>query len=280
MNNDKRKLQDLDIDKYVSWYKDLSKKAHALEVWKDKRNRYILASFSLNIRNINDKKNEISIKVAAAFDEKAKRLQVQINEVNKYLGEIEGNKIYFIPSFNDWQAFDFLNNYSPLVDFINQKIENSALPEIEILKDELERKNNEDFKLLGYFESGTPFLYQNADAFKFIFANEVSNINYCRYLAKRIKELEHENSETIPVLKWDLNKKKLSELIKALHCTKAFGDVTETKIKDAFEKMFTIDLQRHFTNVNELQDKKVTGLYTTELKEAIKNLTFNDKNKN
>lgn len=268
------KLQDYNIDNYVNWYRKLTVDIFTLDLKKERYKRLMLVSFSLNSRHIINQQNLRSKELEPVFKNAANKLDKEIKELDRWLLKINDLPFYYILTLDNWQIFDLLNNYEPLLEFINEKIKHSALPEIEVLKNELNKKNEEGLKLISYYKSGTPFIQKDANVFDFEFSNEVSNINYCKYLDKRIKEIEFESVEGTKFntgLKWCKEQWQLSELVKALHTVKAFGDVTENEVKKAFEKMLNVDLKRHYTNINDLQDKRPKVLFTSNLQDAINN---------
>lgn len=276
----KRNLQDLNIDNYVNWYKGLTTNIFVLDLKKNRRKRYYVASYYLFSRSLFNTQNKRSKEIELLFTEIANNLDNEIYKLEKCVIKVKDEPFYYIPTFEDWQTFDLLNRFDVLIENLNEKIKQSALPEIEVLKSELERKNSEDLELINYYENGTPFLNTLKENVFYIFSNEVSNINYCKYLVKRIDEIETKNTPESVIkfgLNWELEIWQLSELIKALCLKKAFGNVADTKVINEFEKFFNIALKSHYPNIDRLQDKKQTEYFTHELKTEIYNYLLTKK---
>lgn len=205
----KIRLQDLNIDNYVTWYKGLT----SFYTKNKEIERFGAAmKYLIKRQEIYPDSCELSKRIYLSFGVAVVNLAKETEDVverDKWFLKIDHKLLYFIPSVKDWQDFNFASQfaYNQLLDRLKEKMAISVMPEVEILKGELDRMNGENLKLVDCFATATPLLFTNATAFEYDFANEVASINYCRYLSQRVSELEAENLPALkaaPQLKWNV----------------------------------------------------------------------------
>lgn len=269
-------LQNLDIDKYINWYKGLT----AIPELQKKYERLCLISFRLHTRYAINTNNTLSLSTSERLLSDAKALGKQIDKYVQLTPEWYKKKgikpVFFIPSNTDWFYFQttresFFNTSKEQFEDLKER---SSLPENQLLKNEMGKVNSEDFKFIDYFTMANPLILQGSkNSIIFDFANEVSIIDYCKWLDNRIKDIEAPNNTALPFLKWNLTGKDLSELIKALYLINAFDVRSENQITRAFATMTGEDLQRHSANISELSfSNDSTPLFTERLSKEIMSL--------
>lgn len=211
-------LQNLDIDRYIDWYKQLSTDAELHEDNTLRYNRLCMLSYWLFRRHILDSKNIKSKTLADNFAAVALDLQRSIESIKQIALE-NGNKLYHFPASWEWNDFDRMRSsgLQSSLDYLKEKVSQSALSELDILKEELQWRNEDGSDFWNYYTTGTPFLNNssmgsNSESWAIMTGIDVSNIDYCRWIARRIKELESnkiEHSQTVeiqsaPLLQWNV----------------------------------------------------------------------------
>lgn len=278
-------LQTLNIDNYVNWYKELSRKVEFATDNEWRINRYALTGWGLFMRSIHNEANVKSKELSERLMDESKQLSLKVEAVKKYMPDKEFSEIWFVPPVREWIHFDrVIDDFANTpIEFITDKLKSAALPPIKILTEELERINQTEWNGAESVLNGHPFLKsaveKEGEGWGIKFALFVSDCYFAKWLASRIKELENPAPENAIRLPWKGTAKDLSELIKALSLT-ALKGVQETEIIRLLGSVFDINGkpfngERHRININELQDKKPKDMFTAQLHKAINNFLMN-----
>lgn len=274
-------LQHLNIDNYINWYKELSRKVDfAIDnEWKIKR--YLLTGWDLQARYIRNKANIKSKELSEKIMAESKILSERVKEVKEYM---QGGIVYdlwFVPPFAEWIYYDqVINDFTNApIEFITEKLKSAALPPIKILIEELERINQKEWDFSNNVMNGNPMVKAKVKdmegSWGIGFAQFTSDCYYAKWLHNRIKELENQPTESVTRLQWNGTGKDFSELIKALSLT-ALKGVQETEIIKILGSVFELKgkpfkADRHRININDLQDTKPSDLFTAKMNKEINN---------
>lgn len=271
-------LQFLDIDKYISWYKEISKEVEYAKNNEWKVKHYAALSYDLHKRYWNNNKNLKSKELSEKALSIAKETEQRIKPVKEYMLQVppDNKEVFYIPTLVEWAQFDgVINSFTDAPkQYTESKNKGAALPEIDRLKDELKRVN-EDTKppYLENISQGIAIINgQKNGIFKnwaFDFADFVSNVYYAKWLHEKIQELTPPDVSGSPVLYWNLSQRELSELIKALYLCNAFKVKSESELVRTFETITKTNLRRHTANIDEIQDLQESELLTGKMSKEI-----------
>ncbi|NML38549.1 hypothetical protein HHL17_15170 [Chitinophaga sp. G-6-1-13] len=282
-------LQNLDIDNYVNWYKDLSYKVEFATANEWRINRYMHTGWSLYARYVRNNENIKSKELSEWLSSEAKSLYYNVQEVKKYMESDDLPRIWYVPPVSAWFHFDdVVEGFTdtPMAS-ITDRLRSGALPPIKIFREELERINQKEWIFTNNVQISYPFyisdIENEGEGWVTQFALFVRDCQFAKLLASRIEELEGPASGNTIRLPWQGTAEDLSELIKALSLT-ALKGVQETEIITVLGNVFNInDMpfndEWYQVNINELLDKEPKNMFTAQLHQAINNFWMNDKNR-
>lgn len=271
-------FQSLEIDKYIDWYFKLSLEIELLPMNQERADRYAVASFYLFQRHFKNSNNVKSQTLSDEFSQKAKEIQQQVEDVKIYrMPELE--KVFYIPTLQDWNTIKFLRKefIDSDINELNKKLSNTPLPELDFLRLTLsELKADRPVQLLNQFIKVQP-LPSGCSITDFV--HNINTIDFAQYLHNEISQLElgeQGNGSTKKPLSWKANKNELSELIKALSLT-AFVGIPEIKIIRAFESIIgdengdPLDMKdRHYQNLKAYEQAKNRMPFTNKLDKVFR----------
>lgn len=271
-------LQNVDIDNYVNWYKELSYKVEYATAHEPRINRYIKTGWDLFVRYTRNNENTKSKELSEWLSAEAKSLYGDVQAVKRYMKSDDLPDLWYVPTVSEWYQFDDV-----MADFtddptaaITEKLQSAAAP-ITVLKEALAGINKKEWFFTNMTVIDYPFylseIESQGDSWVTQFALFVKDCHFAKWLDCRIQEQE------IQRLPWKGTTQDLSELIKALSLT-ALDGVQETEIVRLLGKVFNIswepfDDEVHSKNMSELQDKKPEDMFTAQLHKAISKFGMN-----
>lgn len=264
------RIQDLNIERYIKSYKEMSAHLRLHDEYKELYGE-ILALYSKY--QLHEFKTERRLKV---IEERLRKYQLIIRRNE----EVLLIPFFYYPTIREWREYDIIleSFFNLMVEEFNDLRKNSALDVKELINKKLSELNGKEYEFIPFLIDGLHIPIKN-EFLKFI--DELAHIKFAKYLESELAESDMSITRaTENRFVWKAGAMELSQIVKALSLTSLKGFAAK-KLMDilceALEPHFvddqgsSIKSHRLDGNMSDLKGKGQNYVYITDvMSEALK----------